>query len=453
MMMKIKINVCGIILWSLAAYTIPSFSATNTKEQLIDKVIVSVDDQLIFYTDVESEYTFYTAQREKLKEVPSKLQIVENLIINKILLATAIKKGIYIKKEEIEKNLQARLESIIHQMGGVARLEQHFAKSIEEIKQDLRKNINEQLTIERMRHKILEDVTLMPQEVKHFYEQIPASELPSFPTMVEAYRIMQYPTMADQSKQKLEAVRAGIVQQGKAFSEVSKTISEDIATVANGEEGCYKRGELDPLYEETALRLSPGQVSEVIETEAGFYLIQLIKKNKKQYNTRHLFLKHHPHKQAIEELMQEMQRLHQDIINKKITFDKAVDTYSMDEEAIKQQHGLFTDHEERITALENLNTSIIPIITKMQSGEIATPCICTGETGEQAVAIIYVKELIPAHRANLEYNYDYFLQLALVQKKQQALEKWLEESTPKVIFKFDPAYELSQALQKKYSTP
>ena len=163
-----------MILWSLAAYTIPSFSDTNTKEQLIDKVIVSVDDQLIFYTDVESEYTFYSAQREKLKEVPSKLQIVENLIINKILLATAIKKGIYIKKEEIEKNLQARLESIIHQMGGVARLEQHFAKSIEEIKQDLRKNINEQLIIERMRHKILEDVTLMPQEVKHFFEQIPA---------------------------------------------------------------------------------------------------------------------------------------------------------------------------------------------------------------------------------------------------------------------------------------
>ena len=121
-----------MILWSIAAYTIPSFSVAQ--KQLIDKVIVSVDDQLIFYTDVESEYTFYTAQEKTLKEIPSKLQLLENLIVNKILLATAFKKGIHVKKEEIEKNLQVRLESIIHQIGSIARLEQQFGKSIEEIK-------------------------------------------------------------------------------------------------------------------------------------------------------------------------------------------------------------------------------------------------------------------------------------------------------------------------------
>ena len=450
MMMKMKINVCWMMLLSIAAYTTPSFSAT--KEQLIDKVIVSVDDQLIFYTDVESEYTFYQAQGKKLKEVPTKQQILENLIANKILLAMALKKGIHIKKEEIEKNLQARLETIIHQSGGVARLEQHFGKSIEAIKKDLRTNINEQLTIDRMRHTILEAVTLVPQEVKHFYEQLPSSEIPTWPTTVEAYRLIQYPTTVDKWKQALEAARVEIVAHGKAFSDVAKTLSDDTVTAANGGEiGCYKRGELDPVYEKTALSLSPGEVSQVVETEAGFYLIQLIKKTKKQYNTRHIFRPHHPHQQTLEELMQEMHQIHQDIIHKKTTFYKAVDLYSMDEEAIKQQNGLFTDHEGRSTALENLEVSMMPIIKKMTSGTISPPAIYTTETGKQAIAIIYIKELIPSHRANLEHNYDYFLQLALVKKKQEALEEWLAESIKKVIIKFDPTYELSKTLEEKYS--
>lgn len=450
MMMKMKINLCWLMLWSIAAYTIPSFSAS--KEQLIDKVIVSVDDQLIFYTDVESEYTFYQTQGKKFKEVPTKQQILENLIGNKILLAMAIKKGIHIKKEEIEKNLQARLETIIHQSGGVARLEQHFGKSIEEIKKELRKNINEQLTIDRMRHIILEAVTLVPQEVKHFYEQLPSSEIPTWPTTVEAYRLIQYPTTLDKEKKALEAARVEIVAHRKAFAEIAKTLSDDTATTSKGVvESCYQRGELDSVYEETALSLSPGQVSEVIETETGFYLLQLIKKNKKQYKTRHIFRPHHSHQQTLEELMQEMQHIHQDIIHKKTTFYKAVDLYSMDEEAIKQQHGLFTNHEGRSTALENLEASMIPIIKKMTSGTISPPAICTTETGEKAVAIIYVKDLVPAHSANLEHDYDYFLQHALMKKKQNALEEWLTESIKKVIIKFDPTYELSKTLEEKYS--
>ncbi len=281
-----------MMLWSIVAYTSPCFSIT-TKEQLIDKVIVSVDDQLIFYTDIESEYTFYQTQGKNLKEMPSKLQLLESSIVNKMLLAIAFQKGIKVKKEDIEKNLQARLESIIHQVGSIAKLEQQFGKSIEEIKKDLRENINEQLTIDRMRHAILEDITLVPQEVKQFYESLHPSKIPMCPTMVEAYRIIKYPTTMEHRKKSLEEVHIEIVQNGKSFLDIAKKISEDTTTVAKGgERGFYKLGELDPLYEKTALSLAPGEVSEVIETKDGFHLIQLIKKNKKQYNTRHILIKH-----------------------------------------------------------------------------------------------------------------------------------------------------------------
>lgn len=446
MIMKIKINLCWVILWSISAYTVPSFSAT--KEQLIDKVIVSIDDQVIFYTEVESEYAFYATQQKKLKEIPSKLQILENLITNKILLAIALQKGIHIKKEEIEKNLQFRLENIIHQMGTVAKLEQHFGKSIEELKKDLRKNIREQLTIDRMRNVILEDVTIVPQEVKCFFEQIPLSQLPLLPTTVEAYRLVKHPNTVQKNREALEEARLEILQNGKAFTDIAKNISEDTATAANGGEiGFCKMGDLDPDYEKTALSLSPGEVSQVIETQFGLHLIQLIKKTKKRYNTRHILIKHHTHKQTIDDLMQEMHEIYQDILNKKISFNKAVEKYSMDDITTKKQNGLFTNHEGNIAALENLDANIIPIIQNIKSGTVLPPFISTTETGEEAVFIIYVKELTPSQPANLKHNYDYFLQLALAHKKQQVLEDFLEESRKKVIIKFDPAYPVSKTLQ------
>jgi peptidyl-prolyl cis-trans isomerase SurA len=444
--MRAKINLLWIIISLVGGWTMPK--GPTTEGQLIDKVIASVDDQPIFYSDLESEYQLHQTQGEKL----TKVQILENMVFNKILLAHAAKKNIHIKKEEIEGYLRARMEMIMQQVGTEVRLEQYVGKPIEVFKDELRRSIREQLTLEHMRRLIIEDITVSPQEVKTFYDQLPPHKIPMVPTVVEAYQLVCYPRVVSIGKHILEELRASIVQGGRDFAEVAREKSEDEATAASGGElGFWKIGQLDPAYEKAALSLSPGQVSEVVETRYGFHLIQLIERKKDQYSTRHILMKRRTSKQNSQELIKDVKRIHDDIIKNKISFEEAVKTYSMEGAAVKQRGGLLTDGEGSLQMpIDQLPQELARLLDKLESGTISEPHLFTTSTGEQAARIIYLKKKIPAHKANLEQDYERVYQLALSTKKHKAVEEWLQVAKKKAIIQFDPTYETSKELQQKY---
>lgn len=445
--MKTKINLLWIIVWFVGGWTMEE---TQVPEgQLIDKVIASVDDQPIFYTELEAAYQLYQAQG--LEEAPTKAQILENMVVNKMLLASASKKGIHIKKEEIERYLSARMEAMVQQVGTEAMLEQYLGKPIEIFKDELRKSIREQLTLEHMRRLIMDEITVSPQEVKNFFAQLPTAEIPVCPTMVEAYQLVLYPRVVPVGRYVLEDVRARIVQDGKDFAEAARETSEDQATAVNGGElGFWKVGQLDPAYEKAALSLSPGEISDIVETRYGFHLIQLIERKKDQYNTRHILIKRRTAKQDTGVVIEELVRVRTDIMEQKISFKKAVTTYSEDVVS-KQRGGLLTEVGGSLQMpLDQLPEELASLIDQMKPGMISKPHLFINPAGEQAARIIYLKAKIPAHHVNLEQDYERLYQLALTTKKQKLLAEWLEKVKAKAIIQFDPMYEASKELQKKY---
>lgn len=447
--MKTKINLLWILIWSVGGWTTPM--AQVPEGQLIDKVIASVDDQPIFYTELEAEYQLHQAQGLK-GETPTKVQILENMVVNKILLANAAKKGVHIKKEEIEGYLRARMETIMEQVGTEARLEQYLGRSIEVFKDELRKSIREQLTLDHMRHLIIDDITISPQEVKTFFGNLPSAKIPFYPAMVEAYHLVRAPHDVPVGRyvHVLENVQASL-QAGEDFAALAKRYSEDEATAPNGGElGFWKIGQLDPAYEKAALSLSPGQVSHIVETRFGFHLIQLVERIRDQYNSRHILIKRYTTKQDTGVVIEELAHIRTDIIEQKISFEKAVATYSEDAATIKRS-GLLTDGERGVQMpINQLPEELARLLDKMKPGAISDPHLFTTSTGEQATRIVYLKTKVPAHRANLEQDYERIYQLALTTKKQKALEEWLETVKEKAIIQFDPTYEASRELQKKY---
>lgn len=448
--MKTKINllrVLGLILWLMGAWT--TLREQVPEGQLIDKVIASVDDQPIFYTELEAEYQLYQTQGVKGK-APTKVELLENMVVNKILLSNANKKDVRIKKEEIERYLRARMETIMQQVGTVARLEQYAGKSIEVFKDELRKSIREQLTLDQMRHLIIDDITISPQEVKTFFSNLSSSAIPVYPAVVEAYQLVRFPHDLPVGKYRLEEVKASL-KAGEEFAVLAKKYSEDEATASNGGElGFWKIGQLDPAYEKAALSLSPGEVSDIVETRFGFHLIQLIERKRAQYNSRHILIKHRAAKQDMRLIFEELAHIRMDIIAKKTSFEEAVATYSEDV-ATKRRGGLLTDQEGGIQMpIDQLPEELSRLLDKMEPGTISNPHLFTGFSGEQAVRIIYLKTKVPAHSANLEQDYERIYQLALNTKKQKALASWLEIVKEKAIIQFDLTYEPSKELQKKY---
>ena len=72
-----------------------------------------------------------------------------------------------------------------------------------------------------------------------------------------------------------EAARARVAA-GEAFATVASEVSTDQGTAGNGGDlGWFTRAEMVPAFAETAFSLEPGTVSEPVETEFGWHIIQV----------------------------------------------------------------------------------------------------------------------------------------------------------------------------------
>lgn len=71
-------------------------------------------------------------------------------------------------------------------------------------------------------------------------------------------------------------IRAEATADGADFEAIAREKSEDSSAERGGDVGTLGRGRLAPAYETAAFALSPGDISEVVETDYGFHIIQRV---------------------------------------------------------------------------------------------------------------------------------------------------------------------------------
>ncbi|HIP07032.1 MAG TPA: peptidyl-prolyl cis-trans isomerase [Mariprofundaceae bacterium] len=77
------------------------------------------------------------------------------------------------------------------------------------------------------------------------------------------------------AREKINAAKARI-DMGEAFADVAKDVSDDVTSSSGGDLGFFARGAMVPEFEEAAFDvLEIGQVSDVVESQFGYHLVQL----------------------------------------------------------------------------------------------------------------------------------------------------------------------------------
>lgn len=89
------------------------------------------------------------------------------------------------------------------------------------------------------------------------------------------------PTDADTAtKDKLKAEAQSVldkIKNGADFSEMAKAHSQDPGSADNGGDlGFFGQGEMVPAFEESAFSLSPGDISDLVESSFGYHIIKLV---------------------------------------------------------------------------------------------------------------------------------------------------------------------------------
>ncbi len=166
-----------LFIFLLAIPTAFAQDSTGTyKGFLLDKVDAIVNDKIILRSDIENQLDLLSLRGEE--EQINRCQLMKQLVYNKILTTQAIIDSLPLADEEVEDELTRKINYFISVAGSQEAFEEYYHKTVDQIKDDYREDIKEQMLASRMRGKILEDVQVTPSEVKAFFDKLSKDSLP-----------------------------------------------------------------------------------------------------------------------------------------------------------------------------------------------------------------------------------------------------------------------------------
>ena len=418
--------------------------ATAQQPVNIDRIIAKVDDYIILKSDLERAYIDFLSRGE-FGGSTLKCEILESLIINKLMLAKAEIDSIEVSPLEIQANLQNRMNYMVSQLGSEEELEKFYGKSLEQIESELFDDMKEQMTVNRMQSEITKDIKVTPAEVRKFFNAIPRDSLPYFSTEVSVGQIVIKPEAGKEQQDKvvkqLIEIR-GRLLRGESFGDLARLYSEDPGSAAQGGElPFYRRGELAPEFEATAMTMEKGQVSMPVKTQFGYHLIELQERRGNTFKSRHILITPKPSQRDILLAEQKLDSIRTLIVNDSITFRNASKEFS-DDQLTSADGGFFADEDGNTrVSVETLDPNIFFTIDTMQVGTITKPLRYTESDGSTAYRILFYESKVRPHQANLKDDYQKIATAASNQKRSRILNSWFLDAKNDVYIEVDPEYD------------
>lgn len=426
------------------------FGAISAQQNVIDKIVAIVGEEIILKSDIENAYLQEQGQGLVSSSSDYRAELLERQLVQKLLMAQAQIDSVSVTEDQVEEAVNSQIDYMISNIGSRERLETYFGKSVEEIKDDIREPLRERLITEQMQQKIVEKIRITPSEVRKYFQRIPKDSLPEMPDRYELQQIVLRPHISDAEKERirdrLREYREQILNGEQSFNTLAVLYSEDPGSATRGGElGYISRNQLDPAFAEAAFGLKPGRISKIVESEFGFHIIQLIDRQGDRINVRHILLQPQIAEEEKEEALHRLDTIRQFIMEDKMTFEEAAMYFSSDKQT-RNNGGLYPDPQtgEARIARANIPGEMAREINKLQVGEISQPFVCHNERGQEEYKIVKVKAFYPSHIANLEDDWQNF-ELMLTQEKQMdLLEKWVKEKQAETYIHIDPEYQNSK---------
>ncbi|MCO5269211.1 MAG: peptidylprolyl isomerase [Brumimicrobium sp.] len=421
---------------------------TSKGGSVIDKVIAQVGNQPIYLSEIEAEKIQLKNEGQTINE-NSNCTILEENLYQKLLLNQSKIDSIKITDEQVNAEMENRLRTIEHQIGGREKLEKFYGKSYTQIKDEFREDIRNRMLAQEMERQVVEHVEVSPKEVEEFFNKIPEDSLPFINENISIQQIVIYPkisqTSIDAVITKLRKWREEVISGEKSFATLATVYSEDLGSARDGGKIEATRGMMVKPFEAAAFALNPGEVSDVVQTQYGYHLIQLLERKGDDYTVRHILLSPEIGRKELGDAATLLDECHAKLMKHEITWDQAVAEYSEDEET-KQNQGIITNPYtgEQFWDVANINQidpQIFEITNGLNVGQISNPALFTDMMNrKEGVRIVRIKNRTNPHRANLLDDYSFIKKAAENQKKTTTITDWVNKKIKKTYIRIDKNY-------------
>ena len=396
-----------------------SIVGVKAQDNVIDEVVWVVGDDAILRSDVESQRLYMLNSGEKLDGDPYCV-IPEQMAIQKLYLNQAKIDSVEVPEAQVIQSVEQWMNFVINQIGSKEKVEEYFNKKMPQIKEERTETIREQQIVQEMQRKLVGEIKLTPSEVRRYFNDLPQDSLPNIPSTVEVQIITMEPKIpmeeVDAIKSRLREFTEQVTSGEREFSALARLYSEDPESAKRGGElGFTGKALLAPEFANVAFNLNdPKRVSQIVQTEFGYHIIQLIEKRGDRINCRHILLKPKVSDSELTKTLAKMDTLYNDLQANKFSFEEAATFLSADKDT-RNNRGLMVNQNYESAnngtpkfEMQELPQEVGKVVYEMKVGEISKPFTMINKSQKEVVAIVKLKARTEAHKANLAEDYQAF---------------------------------------------
>ena len=440
--------------------------AQERRQVMLDRVVAVVGGSSVLHSEVveyaealvtQRRQMGYTSDRDPMNEA------LETLLEQKLLYNQALIDSVEINNADIAARIESYLQMLIEEAGGIAELEAKEHMPIFTYREMLRTRYEEQAYAQAMKMNVVSKVTIVPGEVEQYYERIDKDSLPIIGEQYVYAQITKFPSSLkdaqQRTKERLLDMRERVIKGETKFSVLARMYSLDGSAIYGGEMEPGPSSMYVRPFAEALEKLKPGQVSEIVETEFGFHIIELIDKKGENYHCRHILLRPSFTRDELMQPAHELDSIAHLIRLDSLKFEDAALRFS-DDASSRNNGGIVSNHDiltrqgvydgARLTATRFLKEDFGQMsgksledynaLMRLKVGEVSNSFQTTDLNGNQLSKIVKLVQVIPPHTASLTDDYIRIEEMALEDKQNKVYKKWLNSKIDGMYIYIDPAY-------------
>lgn len=415
------------------------------KKEKVDGVVAVVGDYIVLDSDIDLEFIQLKAQGIDTKNI-TRCELFGKQLEDKLYAHQAIQDSIVVTDAEVNSYMNEQIDAMVEQVGGMDKVLKFYKKkNEEEFRSYFYDIIKMNKLTSQMQKKIVDEVTITPEEVRNFFKAIPADEIPTFGAEMEVAQIVVKPVITEEEKnrviEKLKEIRQDVLT-GSSFFSKAVLFSEDPGSSSNG--GFYKMNRKTQFvkeFKDVAFSLAEGEISEPFETEFGYHIIMVEKIKGQEVELRHILISPKVSSQAIKDAKAKIEIIKAKIDSKEISFADAAKS-SSDEKETKNNGGVLLNPRtmEPRFELTKMDPALYAQVSELKDGEVSMPILDEERGGAKFYKIITVNNRTEEHQADFSKDYLKIKELALRDKQIKEIAKWTEEKIKETYIKISDDY-------------
>lgn len=433
------------IILAIVSIFIASVALAQKYGSVIDRTVAVVGNSMIPLSQVESEAMMLQFEGY-VTDGDIRCEILEELMLNKLFYTQACLDSLTVNMDIVNYQLENKIATIMSRFGSEKEVEAYFGKTMNRLKSEWAKMFEEQSLSDEMKRKVASNMPeITPREIRDFYKRLPEDSIPMIPAMYSYSQIVVYPDRekaALEVKERLLEFRDRVIK-GEKFSTLARLYSVCPSAANGGELGMASKNLYWPAFSDAAMALKEGQVSPIVETPDGFHIIQLMERRGDLFNARHILLKPYYSDQDRKEAFAKLDSIRNVIASDSLSFEQAAMVYSMDMASKTNGGGVANEEGASFFEIDKLKPADYQMLVNLKPGEVSKPFESTdneGNTGNTVYKIVRLDEMIPAHKANYEKDYNILSNMAKNQRAINAIENFAKEKQRVTYIVIDPLF-------------